>query len=295
MPLYRRILDANPADPVLVVGMDGWIDAGMAAAGAVASLLGSITTEILATFDTDELLDHRSRRPVVEISDGTTTGLTWPAVEVRIGEDRNGSAVALLVGPEPDLRWQAFVASVVTLAQELGVRLAVGLGGFPAPVPHTRAVRLAATGSSPEIAQRVGFVQGTLHVPAGIGSALEVAFAEAGIPIVGLWARVPHYVAAMPFPAASAALVEGLASVAELALDTGKLRTDADASLRRVDELIAQSAEHEAMVRQLELRIDAAEGNTLNLGEVPTGDEIASELERYLRGEPGEAPEGGAT
>ncbi len=295
MPLFSRRSEASPPRPVLVVSMDGWIDAGMAASGAVGSLVPSVVPQVVATFDTDELLDHRARRPVVEITDGLTTGLTWPAIELRVGTDRNGAGVAALVGPEPDFRWKAFSADVVALARELDVRLAVGLGGFPAPVPHTRAVRLATTGNAPDMAHRIGFVQGTLEVPAGIQAALEVAFAEAGIPVIGLWARVPHYVAAMPFPAASAALIDGLNLVGNLSLDTAQLRTQADASLRRVDELIAQSSDHEAMVRQLEQRIDAAEGNTLDLAQMPTGDEIASELERYLRTEGGPNPEANET
>ena len=104
---------------------------------------------------------------------------------------------------------------MVELAEILDVRRVVGLGAFPAPTPHTRPVRLASTvpPSSADLAGRVGTVHGTLEVPAGVQAALEVAFGEAGIPVIGLWARVPHYVSAMPYPEASAALVEGLCAV----------------------------------------------------------------------------------
>jgi predicted ATP-grasp superfamily ATP-dependent carboligase len=128
-------------------------------------------------------------------------------------------------------------------------------------------------------------VQGELEVPAGVSSALEMAFGAIGIPAVSLWARVPHYVAGMPFPEASAALIEGLASVGSLSLDSSSLRRAGDSSRRQVDGLIADNADHQDMVRKLEENIDASEGNAMGVDEVPSGDEIAAELERFLRGE----------
>jgi hypothetical protein len=128
-------------------------------------------------------------------------------------------------------------------------------------------------------------VQGELEVPAGVQAALELGFGEAGVDVVSLWARVPHYVAAMPFPEASAALVEGLAAVSGLVLDSSVLRGAADSTRRQVDELIAGNAEHATMVRKLEESIDASEGNALGVDELPSGEELAAELERFLRGE----------
>jgi hypothetical protein len=270
---------------VLVISLEGWIDAGLGATSAASALLGAIPTEVLATFDGDDLIDQRARRPVLRIVEGLNAGLTWPEIRLLVGEDRSGNDMLFLVGPEPDLHWRPFVASVVELALDLGVRLAVGLGAFPAAAPHTRPVRLAATATTSELASRVGVVPGTLEVPAGIEAALEQGFAATDIPAVGLWARVPHYVSAMPYPAASAALVDGLANVAGLTLESSGLHAAADVTRSRVDELIEQSSEHKAMVRQLEDNIDQAEGTPLDLGPLPSGDEIAAELERYLRGE----------
>src|SRR5437660_693737 len=285
MALYERRPSRQPDRPVLVVSLEGWVDAGLGATSATSALLGSIPTEVLATFDGDDLIDQRARRPVLRIVEGLNAGLTWPEIRLLVGEDRTGNDMLFLVGPEPDLHWRPFVASVVELAHELGVRLAVGLGAFPAAAPHTRPVRLAATATTPDLASRVGVVSGTLEVPAGIEAALEQGFAATEIPAVGLWARVPRAGPAMPSAAASAALVDGLANIAGLTLESAGLHAAADVTRSRVDELIAQSTEHKAMVSQLEDNIDAAEGTPLDLGPLPSGDEIAAELERYLRGE----------
>jgi hypothetical protein len=285
--LYQRHQGRAPERPVLVVALEGWVDAGLGADGAVSALLAAGPTEAVATFDGESLVDQRARRPVAHINHGVNEGLTWPTIQVRLGTDRAGADVCYLVGPEPDFRWRAFVSDVVELARALGVRMAVGLGAFPAPAPHTRPIRLAATAppESAELVPRVGVVQGEIDVPSGVWGAIELALGTAGIPTVGLWARVPHYVAGMAFPAASAALLDGLAAVAGLSIDTAALHTAADSSRRQVDELIAKSSEHSQLVHQLERNLDATEGNPLEVGQIPTGDELADELERYLRDE----------
>jgi hypothetical protein len=293
MSLVERHLDRALDNPPLVVVLDGWVDAGLGATGAMAHLLGSGSTELLASFDTEQLVDYRSRRPVAKIVDGVTEQLGWPEIEMRLGRDMQGAEVCYLVGAEPDLRWRGFVNAVVGTAVDIGVRMAVGLGAFPAAAPHTRPVRLAATvpEGSVDLGRGVGIIQGTIEVPSGIWGVLEQTFGDAGVPAVGLWARVPHYVSTMPFPPASAALIDGLAAVTGLTFDSGPLHAAADATLSQVDELIARSTDHQEMVRQLESSIDAVEGNPLDIGQVPTGDELAAELERYLR-EHGSGPPG---
>ena len=293
MTLYETHPHRTLETPVLVVALEGWVDAGLGADSAISALLSSSPTELVATFDGETLIDQRARRPVVHIARGVNEGLTWPVIQVRAGKDLSGSEICYLVGPEPDFRWPTFVTAVVNLARELRIRMAVGLGAFPAPAPHTRPVRLAATApfSSSDLLARIGVMQGEIDVPSGVWGALEIAFGDLGVPTVGLWARVPHYVAGMAFPSAGAALLDGLAQVADLSIDSSELHTSADIALRQVDALIAKSEEHTAMVRQLENSVDAAEGNPLDIGQVPTGDELAAELERYLRGERGDDAE----
>jgi len=285
--LYRLTGEPAPPSPVLVVALDGWVDAGLAGGTAMASLFEAIETRLYAVFDSEELLDQRARRPKLKISDGINEGLDWPQVVLSVGADRLGSGIAMLAGPEPDLRWQAFADAVAELAMALGVRLMVGFGGFPAAAPHTRPVKLAATATNVQLAKKIGFIPGAIEVPAGIQAVIELACGKVGIPSIGLWARVPHYVAAMPFPAASVVLLDGLASLSGLVIDSHVLSEAADSAREKVDELIAQSSEHQEMVRLLEQQIDELEGRPEMPVDrrVPSGDEIAAELERYLRGQ----------
>ncbi|HEX3394182.1 MAG TPA: PAC2 family protein [Acidimicrobiales bacterium] len=274
--------------PVLVMAPEGWIDAGLGGATAQEALLSDIETEVIANFDADMLLDHRARRPTARIVDGVYEDLVWPEIEVRAGHDAQGHDVLLIVGPEPDHLWRAYAEAVGELAVSFGVRMLVGLGAFPAPVPHTRPASLAATATSSELARSVGVVSGTLEVPAGVLVAVERRFAGLGIPAVGLWARVPHYAAAMAYPEAAVLLLEGLAKVSDVVVDTEELADAAAAARQRLDELTANSAEHSALVRQLESRADAEEAGGLaatGWENLPTADELGAEVERFLEGE----------
>ena len=167
------------------------------------------------------------------------------------------------------------------------MRMMLGLGAFPSPVPHTRPTRLVATATDQALAARVGFMPGGIEVPAGIEAALEVACKDAGIPAIGLWARVPHYAAAMPYPAAAVALIDGLVDIGGLTLSAADLREAATRTADQIDELIANSEEHRSMVTQLESQVDATENEQTDIDQssLPTGDEIAAELERFLRGQ----------
>jgi hypothetical protein len=268
------------------MGLQGWVDAGFAATTAVDTLLGSLDHEVVAAFDTDALIDYRSRRPMLKLSNGRHQGLTWPEMRLVAAAHTGGRSLLVLSGPEPDMRWHEWSTEVVTLGLRLGVELAVGLGAFPAPVPHTRPVRLTATSSSDELAGQVGFLPVTMEVPAGAQAVLEVAFANAGVPSVGLWARVPHYASGMPYPEASAALLDELARLTGTRLNTEDLHQAGRQARDQIQELIAASEEHSAMVRQLEAQHDAEVGiSATEFTHLPTGDEIAAELEKYLRGE----------
>jgi proteasome assembly chaperone (PAC2) family protein len=272
---------------MLVVTLEGWIDAGLAAATATATLLSTSPNELVATFDADELIDFRARRPTLRIVNGVDTELRWSAISLHAATNRTGRTVLTLTGPEPDMRWHRFVTEVVKLSTRLEVELVVGLGAFPAPVPHTRSVQLVGTSPDAELAGRVGILPATIEVPSGIQGALEFSFGQAGIPAVGLWARVPHYVSAMPYPAAAATLLDGLARIADLEVDTSTLREAATATRQQIDQLITGSEEHAELVRQLEAQQDREQGlGETSFGDLPSGDEMAAELERFLRGEP---------
>jgi proteasome assembly chaperone (PAC2) family protein len=285
--LYELIEDLDLDAPAVILALDGWIDAGMAAQQARQTLLDTLDTTTVATFDTDRLLDFRARRPTMNLVDGVLTGLQWPALELRAASDVDGNDLLLLIGAEPDHQWRAFAGDVVDLFTRFDARIVVGIGAYPAAVPHTRPTRLAAAASTADLA-RFCAVRTTVDVPTGVQGVIERTAADSGISAIGLWAQVPHYVSGMPAPSAAAALVDGLGTVTDLVLPSDELHAQAQALRGRLDELVGANREHTEMVRQLEEQWDeeaAAGASTDTFGSqpLPSGDELAAELERFLR------------
>lgn len=283
--LYIREEQVDLDSPVFVLAMDGWVDAGSGTSQARQTLLDQIDTHRIGTFDADALVDYRARRPSMILNDGVIQSMKWPTIELRYGVDRGGNDVVFVIGPEPDVMWQAFCAEVVALAQGYAARMVVGLGAFPAPVPHTRPTRLASTAATQELANRVGFVGGSMEVPVGIHAAIEHACQVVGMPAVGVWARVPHYLSASPYPAAAAALIDGLSKVSGLNVHSGDLNAEAESARVRIDSLVAESDEHQALVRQLEAQVDA-EDNATAPDATPKPDELRQglrDIESFLR------------
>jgi predicted ATP-grasp superfamily ATP-dependent carboligase len=280
-PLFELISRPDLGEPVLVVCLEGWIDAGGAAASAARSIVNEGDGKTLASFDTEQLLDHRARRPTMHLVEGVNAGLTWPAIELSYAVDKSGTPLLVLTGPEPDHNWRRFVRSVIDLAIEFDTRLVVTLGAYPAATPHTRSPHLSATATSRELAAQVGFVNATLDIPAGVQAAIEHACKDVDLPAIGVWAQVPHYAAAMPYPLASAALLDGIRIVSGLEFEKAPLRDEAAEVRSRLDDLVERNDEHAQHVRQLEEQDDAVRRAVE--ADLPSGDELAAEVERFLR------------
>lgn len=272
--------------PVLVVMLTGWIDASGAAAAALAALEHQCRARPLATFDGDVFIDYRARRPTMELREGVNERLVWPDIELKVGRTGSGDDLLLLSGPEPDAAWRRFADLVTGLTVDLGVRMAVVLGAYPFAAPHTRPSRLSMSSPSLDLVATVPFLKNSVDVPAGMGAVLEHAFAAKGVPALGIWAQVPHYLGTMSHPAASVALLDGLAQVAGITVDRTALAAEAEIQRHRVDQLVEGNAEHRAMVGQLETAYDSLDPGSATLGmrdELPSGDDIAAEVERFLR------------
>lgn len=265
--------------PVLLVCLDGWVDAGRVLDRTIRAVLSSPSI-LLASFDVDELINYRTRRPVMRVDSGINTGLDWPRIELLACRDLDGRDVLVLAGAEPDRMWRGFSAAVVELAQEFGVRMTLTLGAYPAATPHTREIALSAVGTTPKLVERVGFLEGKLDVPAGVHAALERACATAGIPSVGLWAPVPHYAASEPFPGAVAALLRGLEQVADRRFLTADIQAEADAVNDRLDALLRNDEDRARLVGNLESHADNVARS--HPSEIPTGDQLADDFRQFL-------------
>jgi len=277
--------------PILVVMLQGWIDAAGAANEAMNAIEAQINPLPIATFDADVFIDFRARRPTMEIRDGRNSNIEWPSIDLYSGHDRNGRDVLILKGHEPDSAWRRFAAAVRELCLRLDVSMMVGLGAYPFPTPHTRPSNLSCTTPSAELLDEHAFVRTSVDVPAGMAAVLEQVLHDAGIPSISIWAQVPQYIPAMTYPAAAVALLDGLKDVAGLVFDRGPLQQEAVIQTERLDRLVAKNPEHQEMVEKLEQAYDTmaprtsegSEPERLTEKDIPTPEELTAELEAFLR------------
>lgn len=263
-------------EPVMLVALTGWVDGGLAGTGTLAAVAEALESpRRFASIDLSDLLDLQQTRPSVTLVDGVTRRIEWPSIDLVAGHA--GVDAIIVAGPEPSVRWRDVTDQLVDVARRLDVRLAVTLGGMPSAVSHRRPVPVLATASSHSVAQEVGALRADYVGPTGAQTVLQVALAEAGIPAIGLWAQVPHYVAATPSPPAIRALLERLRDVTGIAVDLHDLDTQSDEYLERVEDGLSERPDVADMVRQLE--------STAGEDEAVSGEDLAREIERFLRDE----------
>ncbi|GAA3039013.1 PAC2 family protein [Gordonia defluvii] len=289
------------AGPVLVHALDGFADAGNAVALAASHLRDSLDSELVATFHPDELIDYRSRRPVVDFSGQAFTGIEMPSLTVHAIRDNTGEPFLLLSGAEPDLRWEQFSAAVRGLSDRFGVSDVVGLNAIPMAVPHTRPSTITAHGSDVEFLGDMPRWGSPMKLPGSASMMLELRLSEHGYRTSGLSVHVPHYLAQSTYPAASSRLLSGLSALTGLELPTAALDNAADSLRVQVDKELANNEEVSSVVAALESQYDSYTAATEQQASLlaadeplPSADEIGDEFQRYLAEQARQSGDGGA-
>ena len=269
--------------PILLAAFEGWNDAGDAASSAVEHLALEWDARPLADIDSDEYYDFQVNRPTVNQIDGVTRRIDWPTTSISYCSPRGADRDIVLVrGIEPNMRWRAFCAEIVDLAQELGVETTVMLGALLADTPHTRPVPVTGAAYSSESAARYNPAESRYEGPTGITGVLQDLFVQAGLPAVSFWAAVPHYVSTPPNPKATVALLTRVEEVLDIEVPLGTLPEQAEEWERAVTEMTEDDEEIADYVRGLEERGDA-EVDTDEVMAKIDGDALAAEFERYLK------------
>lgn len=278
--IYDIVNDPKLDDAVMVSALSGWVDAASAGTNAADHLARN--GEAVVRFDPDTLFDYRSQRPILDIIDGKMERTVWPELSIRhsvVG----GRNILVLTGQEPDLNWRKFSSAVGELALRLKVTKYITLGSVPAAVPHTLPPPILTTASDDEVLQDdVRPPQGLLRVPAAAVSMADQAVAGVGVPTVGFFVQVPHYVTGN-YPSGVLALLHRFEKHALVQLDLSDLEESAELHKKQLDEIVSgqpEVAEHIHALEQMSVEQQAV-----------SGEELATEIERYLR-EEGGRPDG---
>jgi len=271
--------------PIMVVAFTGWNDAGEAASGALAHLLGawsedetSILPELIADIDPEEFYDFQVNRPIIDLDESEIRSITWPTTRVfGIQTPHLPNDFVMVQGAEPSMRWKYFTREILDLADDLDVSMVITLGSLLADAPHSRSIGVTGTGGHPDIAQRLGVETSRYEGPTGILGIIQDNCFKRGIDAIALWAAVPHYASQSPSPKASLALINALEDFLEIDLPLGELPTESTQWEAAVDSMAKEDSDIAEYIKSLEESKDASD-----IPEV-SGESIAKEFERYLR------------
>ena len=298
--------DEDAPGPVMLVSLSGFLDAGNAASVAVDHVMSEGADgagRVVASFELDGFYDYRARRPPMTFVEDHYEGYVAPRLVVRVLSDQRGTPYLLLHGPEPDTHWEAFARAVRRVVEHFDVRLTVSLGSVPMAVPHTRPVMVTNHATRSDLLVAENIWQGVIAIPASAQSLLELRLGEWGVDAMGFVAHVPHYVAQVDFPAASAKLVECAETVTGLEWSISELNEAAGRRDAEISEQVSDSEDVRAVVAGLEQQYDAlSPGHGRGGGEgglpiaeaqdLPTAEELGAEFERFLAdldpGDPGD-------
>jgi hypothetical protein len=275
---------------VLVVALGGFIDAGNTQKLVSEHLLATHESRVIASFDVDQVLDYRGRRPVMTFDRDHWSSYDDPSLLLHRVLDKEGTPFLLLVGPEPDYQWARMVEATTTLVGALGVDLTVNLHGIPMAVPHTRPLGVTAHGTSPRLVTANDHAFGTVQVPGSFSSLLEYRLGEAGRDAIGFAVHVPHYLGQTEFADAALLGLERISAATGLSLDLTALAATAGLNRAEIARQMQESDEITAVVHALEQQYDTfVEGRkqrnllATDLSELPSADEIGAELEAFLK------------
>lgn len=289
-PLFERSVSAPPVPRglPLVITLTGFTDAGSAVAQVIDHFRGDLEPIPLVVFDNDTLLDYRARRPIVAFDQDHLTDYRPPRLELSLAHDALGQPFLLLAGYEPDFAWEAFARTVLALTEEYDAATVTWVHAIPMPVPHTRPIGTTVSGTRAELTAAHSVWKPHTEVPATAGHLLEYRFAQAGAAVAGFVLLVPHYLGDTEYPAAALAALDSLTVATGLVFSGDDLREENRDYLEKVSEQVTGSDELSRMVEGLEERYDAyMAGSTLatpmiHTGDLPSADELAAELERFL-------------
>ncbi len=290
--LYEVAPDAPQLDePVLLVALEGFVDAGAAARLAVDALQEDREPRLVARFDVDQLVDYRSRRPPLRFDTDRWADYSGPELDVVALADTGDTDYLLLAGPEPDMQWERFCAAVEQVVRRFGVRLVINLTAIPMAVPHTRPIGVTVHGTRPELTEGHEAWFATAQVPGSAVALMEYRLGEAGLDAMGFAVHVPHYLARAEYPQAARVLLDHVGLAAGLYLPTATVSAAAEKTEAEIAEQVAGSDEVRQVVEALEQQYDMvasgrAERSSMGLsGELPSADELAAEVERFLAGQ----------
>ncbi len=268
--------------PLLLVAFEGMFDAAEAATGALHWIRQRHEAESLGMIDPETYYNFQEARPSVRLDEDGARVIDWPTAEIWSTATESARDLVVMTGTEPHLRWPSFAKHVREVAERAGCEMVVTVGAFIGMVPHTRPFAVTGSAVHPDLARRLNLSRPTYQGPTGVVGVINAHLEQLQVPVISLRVEVPHYVPGPPNPKATQALLRRLEQT--IGVKTGYEELDAEVSdwVDRVDQAVDSDDESRDYVNRLERQVDSNEEL------LPSGDDLAAELESFLRDQSGQ-------
>jgi len=298
---------------VLIAAFEGWSDAGAATTTVLQHLGELIGAEALHAIGADGFVDYQVHRPKIGFDDAGHRVLEWPETRLYGAVQRPGEAgrparaetvryldggpvndLFLLAGVEPARDWTTFAEEIVDVVESWAIDTVVLIGSLFSDAPHSRPIVTSLNSENAALRASTGAVRSDYEGPVGIGSVLELALTAADIPVLSLWAQVPHYVHSAPSPKATLAILDKLEELLDIVIPRGDLLEEANEWEANINRIAAADEDMAHYIRSLE------EARDTTSAPEATGEAIAHEFEKFLNIDPADfrggwdAPDGPA-
>ena len=272
----------------LVAGLNGFTDAGGSISQTSEHIFQNLSHRMVLRFDNDQLLDYRSRRPVMFFEKDHISSYTPPLLALYLVEDEAGQPFLYLHGYEPDFAWEKFAKAVGEIANRYAVSDFVWVHSIPFPAPHSKPLSVTVSGNRSDLIAKYSEWKPETQVPGNVLHLLEFTLSAIGYSTAGFVLLVPHYISESDYPKTAVTAFELITAATGLVFPTDTLREQNEKFERKLEQQIAENADLQRMVENLEqgwknqhARIGDAPVRSPEV-EIPSADDIAAQLEDYL-------------
>lgn len=272
----------------MVALVSGFTDSGSTISQLSEHLFANLDSELVLRFENDQFLDYRSRRPTLFFEKDHIQNYQPAVLGIFLVKDETGQPFLLLDGYEPDLKWDAFVSSVVEFCLDNEVSSFTWVHSIPFPIPHTRPTGITVSGNRQDMIEKYSEWKPQTQVPANIVHLLEYRLSEAEVSSCGFVLLVPHYLADNEVPKAAIRGLELISAATGLLFPSDDIRDRSDAFENKVESQVSENPELAKLIATLEQGYASGESGPARapIGaprqSQPNADEIAQELENYL-------------
>ena len=263
--------------PLLLAAFEGMFDAAESATSALKWICDRSDAETIAEIDPENFFNFQEVRPMARLAPDGSRVIDWPKTEIHAARTGSSRDLVVMTGIEPHLRWSGFAEHVVEVARKSGCEMVVTVGALVAMVPHTRPFSVTGSAQHPELVRRLNLSKPSYEGPTGLAGVINERLERANVPVIALRVAVPHYVPGPPNPKATRALLRRLQHTTGVVTGYEELDQEVTEWSARVDQAVASDDESQEYVARLEQQVDSDEDK------LPSGDDLAAELEAFLR------------